>query len=131
VSNVRPVAILSSISMTASASTWMSVKFISRDSGTSWKMMIFVGLLTAVVVFMASAEMQKTVRTWIRHRSEHRLASAKGYEIRRRSRSATTGPRWTQISAAKIRKDAVDYGQDNTSLAEIMRITRSGDDESD
>jgi hypothetical protein len=126
-SNVRPVAKLLSISTVASASTWTPVKLIFHEFGLSWQIMLFVGGLIVSITFMLSSEMQKTLRQWIRYRTEHHIAKALSYEIRRLVRKATTGRTWTQASAEEIRKAAKNWDRPTIGLAEIMKINRSGD----
>ncbi len=97
---------------------------ISHETAVAWGIACLVGLLTLLGVFAVSAEAQKTVRLWIRHRAEHRLAAAMSFETRRRVQAATCGRRWTKSSAGEIRKAAAAYDQIGISLPEIMRITR-------
>jgi len=66
----------------------------------------------------------RTIRKWIRHRAETRIAAADAYRIRRQIRAATCGLRWTTADAARIRDTAAALNPDHSSLAEIMRITR-------
>ncbi len=81
------------------------------------------GLLALLAVFAVSAEAQQTIRWWIAHRPEGKVASAEAFETKRRVRTATCGKRWIAASAAEIRKAAVAYTRPSN-LPEIMRITR-------
>jgi hypothetical protein len=115
---------LPAVPATLASSAGIAVKMIFHETAAAWGMACLVGLLTLLAVFVVSAEAQKTVRLWIRHRAEHRLAAAKSFEIRRQIQAATCGRRWTKSSADKVRKAAEAYDQISTSLPEIMRITR-------
>ena len=116
---------LRSVPATAAASTGTAVRLILHEPALAWGMAGLVGLLALLGVFAVSAEAQATMRLWIRHRAEHRLAAVESFEIRRRIRAATSGRRWTQASATKIRQDAAECERPTTSLTEVMRITRS------
>jgi hypothetical protein len=103
-------------------STWLAGRFLGHDPASALKLAGLAGLLT----LLASAEAQRTIRTWIRHRAETRIAAAEAYRIRRQTRAATCGPRWRTADAARIRETAATLNPDHPSLAEIMRITRHG-----
>jgi hypothetical protein len=108
----------------AATGTGIAIKIIFHDSVLACEMAAVVGVLTVLGVFIVSAQAQETIRLWIRHRTEHRLAAAEAFEIKRRIRAATWGRRWTMRSAAQIRNNAATYPRPGSNLAEIMRITR-------
>ncbi|HEY3879337.1 MAG TPA: hypothetical protein VGM12_12135 [Trebonia sp.] len=83
-----------------------------------------MGALVGFLTLLASAEAQRTIRTWIRHRAETRIAAAEAYRIRRQVRAATAGPRMTTTAAAQVRNAAAALNPDRPNLAEIMLITR-------
>jgi len=45
---------------------------------------------------------QRTIRKWIWHRAETRIAAADAYRIQRQIRAATCGLRWTTADAAGL-----------------------------
>jgi hypothetical protein len=104
----------------AATSSWLAGRLLCHEAALALALAGLVGLLT----LLASAEAQHTIRTWIRHRAETRIAAAEAYRIRRQIRAATCGPRWTAADAARIRDTAVTLNPDHLGLAEIMRITR-------
>ncbi len=101
-------------------SSWLAGRLLCHEATLALGLAGLVGLLT----LLASAEAQHTIRTWIRHRAETRIAAAEAYRIRRQIRATTCGPRWATAGAARIRDTAVTLNPDHPSLAEIMRITR-------
>jgi len=101
-------------------SSWFTGRLLGHDASLSLGLAGLVGLLT----LLASAEVQRTIRTWIRHRAESRVAAAEAYRIRRQIRAATCGRRWTTVDAARIRDTATTLNPHDPSLAEVMRITR-------
>jgi hypothetical protein len=101
-------------------SSWLAGRLLGHDAALALGLAGLVGLIT----LLASAEAQRTIRTWIRHRAETRIAAADAYRIRRQIRAATCGLRWTTANAARIRDTAAALNPDHPSLAEIMRITR-------
>lgn len=105
--------------MTAT-SGWFASRLVVHDAGLALGMAGLVGFLT----LLASTEAQCTIRTWIRHRAETRIAAAEAYRIRHQVRAATSGPRLTTTAAAQVREAAAALNPDRPSLAEIMRITR-------
>jgi hypothetical protein len=118
------VLALPSVPATAATGAGIAVRITFHDPALAWAIAGLAGLLTLLGIFVVSAEAQETIRVWIRHRAEHRLAAAEAFEIRRRIRAATCGKRWTARSAAKIRQDAAACERPSISLEEIMRITR-------
>lgn len=80
--------------------------------------------LTGLLTLLASPEVQRTIRTWLRHRPETLLAAAERYRIRRLVRAATCGSRLSTATAAQVREAAAGLSPDHPDLAEIMRITR-------
>ncbi len=101
-------------------SSWLAVRILGHEPALALGAAGLAGLLT----LLASAEVQRTIRTWIRHRAETRIAGAEAYRIRRQVRAATCGPRWTAADAALIRETAGAADPGQPSLAEIMSITR-------
>ena len=73
-----------------------------------------VGLLT----LLASEEAQRTIRTWIQHRAETRIAAG-AYRIRCQIRAATCGPRRTTADAAQIRDTAATLNPDPPALLRL------------
>ena len=109
-------------------SSWLAVRFLGHDPAAAVLLAAMSGLLALVIALLASPEVQKTARTWIRHRAEVRIAAAEAFDIRRRSRARTCGRRWSRAGAEQIRKAAAAPDQSRASLAEIMRITRNRDE---
>ena len=118
---------LSSIPATSAASTATIFKVIFlRAPALAFGMAGIAGLFSMLGIVLVSSEVQETIRVWIRHRPEKQIAAAESFEIRRRTRAATCGRRWTATRAAKLRQDAAAYKRPGTSLSEIMMITRTG-----
>lgn len=115
---------LPTVPATAATSAGIAVKMIFHETSAAWGMASLVGLLALLGVFAVSPEAQETLRLWISHRAEHRLAAAASFEIRRRIKAATCGKRWTRSSADDIRKAAATYNRTSINLPEIMRIIR-------
>lgn len=115
---------LTSIPASVATCAGIAFRLTFHDPGLAVGMATLVGTLALISVLLGSSEAQRTVRVWIRHRAEHRLAAADAFEVRRRIRTATCGRRWTEASAAKIRQDAAACERPSISLPEIMRITR-------
>src|SRR5512146_843079 len=113
-----------SVPMAATASGWLAARFLVHDAAAAMVIAGLTGMLTLVAAVLASAQMQETLRTWIRHRAEIKIAAAQASDIRRRSRARTWGPRWTRAGAAEIRQVAASADEQRVSLADIMRITR-------
>jgi len=105
-------------------SSWLAVRSLGHDATAALLLSIMSGMLALAVMLLASAEVQKTARTWIRYRAEARIAAAEASDIRRRSRARTYGRRWNRVDAEQIRQAAAQE-LPRASLAEIMRITRN------
>ena len=103
-------------------SSWLTGRLLGHDASLSLGLAGLIGLLT----LLASPEVQRTIRTWIRHRAESRIAAAEAYRIRHQIRAATCGPRWTAAEATQIRSTAATLDSHHSDLTEIMRITRQG-----
>lgn len=101
-------------------SSWFTGRLLGHGVPQSLGLAGLVGLLT----LLASAEVQHTIRTWIRHRAETRIAAAEAYRIRHQIRAATCGPRWSTAEATRIRDTAATLDSHHSDLAEVMRITR-------
>lgn len=106
--------------LTAASGGWFASRLVVHDAGLGLGMAALAGLLT----LLASPETQRTIRTWIQHRAEARLAAAEAYRIRHLVRAAVSGPRLTATAAAQVRDAAVALAPERPSLAEIMLITR-------
>jgi hypothetical protein len=115
---------LAYIPAAAATGTGIAIKIIFHDSVFAFGMAAVAGVLAVLGVLAVSAQAQETIRQWIRHRAEHKLAAAEAFEINWRIRAATCGRRWTPGSAARIRTNAANYPRPASNLAEIMRITR-------
>jgi hypothetical protein len=61
---------------------------------------------------------------WIQYRAEHRIAAATSYQIRRWTRAATCGRRWTKAGAYDIRQMAAEFSKPQVSLHDVMLISR-------
>lgn len=105
----------------------MAIRIIFHDSAFALGIAGLAGVLALLGVVAVSAPTQETIRLWIRHRAEHKLAAAERFAIMRRIRAGTGGRRWTKGSAAAIRSSAAAYTSPVASLPEIMRITRQTD----
>ena len=116
----RPGILRGCLPAATATSSWLAARFLTHDAALALGLAGLAGLLTV----LASAEAQRTIRTWIRHRAETRIAAAEAYRIRRQIRAATCGPRWTTAEAARIRDAAAALNSESLGLAEIMRITR-------
>jgi hypothetical protein len=98
---------------------------VFHHTAITWGMACLAGLLALVGVFAVSPEAQKTLRLWIRYRAEHRIAAATSYQIRRWTRAATCGRRWTKAGASDIRQAAAEFGKAQVvNLHEVMLISR-------
>jgi hypothetical protein len=104
----------------AAITTWMIFRQTAMTEGVAG----LSGLLALIAVFAVSPETQKTLRLWIRYRAEHRIAAAKSYQIRRRTRAATCGRRWTKAGANDVRQAAAEFSEPQVSLHEVMLISR-------
>lgn len=116
---------LSSIPPTSAIGTAVAFRAVFREPLLAFGAGGLVCLFATLGIVLVSPDVQRTIRVWIRHHPEHRIAAAKSYEIRRLARAATCGRRWTAKSAAKIRQDAAAYKRSETSLSKIMSITRT------
>jgi hypothetical protein len=115
---------LPSVPATAATSAGIAAKLVLHDTAAAWAIASLAGLLTLIAIFAASSECQKTLRVWIRHRAEHRIAGAKSFEIRRRARVATSGPRWSKAGAREVRQAAASFRGSAVDLSDVMLITR-------
>jgi hypothetical protein len=118
------VLALPSLPATAATGSGIAARVTLHDTTTALLIAGLAGLLALIAVFAVSPECQKTLRLWIRHRAEHRIAGAKSFEIRRRARAATCGRRWTKDGAKEIREATVSSGSAAVDLSDVMRITR-------
>lgn len=94
--------------------------------GFGMPLAVVLAVLTGLLTLLASAETQRTIRTWIQHRAETEVAAALAYRIRRQARAATCGWRWTTANAARVRDATAALESPEICLAELMRVTRSG-----
>jgi len=115
---------LPSVPGTVATSAGIITRMTFHSTATAWEIAGLAGLLALIAVFAVSSESQKTLRLWIRHRAEHRIAAATSFEIRRRARTATCGRRWTKASARDIRQAAATLRASKAGLPEVMMITR-------
>lgn len=116
---------LPSVPATVAASTGVAFRLTFHEADLAIGMAALTGTFALFSVLLVSPEAQRTIRMWIRHRAEHRLAAAEAFEIRRRIRAATCGRRWSAASAVKIRQGAEACKRPNISLPKVMQITRT------
>lgn len=115
---------LPSVPATVATGAAIATRMTFHQTAVTWGVAGLTGLLALIAVFAVSPEVQKTLRLWIRHRAEHQIAAATSYEIRRRSRAATCGRRWTKEGANDVRRAAVGFTKSEVSLREVMLISR-------
>ena len=120
----RRMVALPSVPAAVAASTAIASRLAFHAPEMVIGMAALTGMLALFGVLLVSAEAQKTIRTWIRYRTEHSLGAAEAYERRQRIRTATQGLRWTASTAASIRQDARAFECPSTNLTDIMRINR-------
>src|SRR5690242_11628850 len=87
---------LPSVPAVLPVSTQVVVRHMLHQSGWPWEVTALACVTSLLVALAISPEFQRTLRLWILHRPEHRLAAAESFAIRRRIRAATAGRRWSQ-----------------------------------
>jgi hypothetical protein len=117
---------LPSVPGTVATGAWLTARLTLHDTAAACVIAALAGLLALIGVFVVSPETQKTLRLWIRHRAEHRIAAATSFEIRRRAWAATRGRAWTRASANEIRQAGAKFNVSKVTLSEVMLITRMG-----
>jgi hypothetical protein len=127
--NNRPRPVLGIVGISAvpaavTTSSWIAAQLVFNSSVVAWTAASFAGVLSLLAFLVASAELQETIRVWICHRPENRIAAAEAFAIRRRIRKATCGGCWTATRAGRVRSAAVACEHPHADLAEVMRITR-------
>jgi len=115
---------LASVPATVATGAAIATRMILHQTAITEGVAGLSGLLALIAVFAVSPETQKTLRLWIRYRAEHRIAAATSYQIRRRTRAATCGRRWTKEGANDIRQAAAEFSLPQVSLHEVMLISR-------
>jgi hypothetical protein len=87
------------------------------------------------LVGVVAVILQPSVRTWLRHRTEHKWIREECRQRRRVTKAATRS--WVLLggskAAAQLRREARTYAKergwgDSTSVAEVMHITRTRDE---
>jgi hypothetical protein len=119
-----PASALAYLPAPTVAGTGIAVKIIFHSSALAGLMAGLAGVFTVLGVFAVSAQAHETLRLWIRHHAEHKIAAAEAYETKWRIHAATCGRRWTRDGSAQIRDSAAKYPRTGSSLTEIMAITR-------
>lgn len=116
---------LASVPAPVATGAAIATKMVFHQTAITWGMACLTGMLALIGVFAVSPEAQKTLRLWIRYRAEHRTAAATSYQIRRWTRAATCGRRWTKAGANDIRQAAAEFSKAQVvSLQEVMLISR-------